>query len=161
MKSRGGQISRLISIPCLPDPSVGGKCRLCSGMFIPQEQEVQDSSPVKGQQGQFMLFFFFFFIIWLRRVSAAARRLLTASWGVFPGGTQALQLLRLIGSVVVLCALACDMWDVGSQFPNQESNLHCKADYWLLDRHESPPIHAFKEQNLEPLARHSSMNPRL
>lgn len=60
MKSRGGQISRLIFIPCLPDPSVGGKCRLCSGMFIPQEQEVQDSSPVKGQQGQFMLFFFFF-----------------------------------------------------------------------------------------------------
>ena len=49
--------------------------------------------------------------MWLRRVSVAGFRLLTASWGVFPGGTPALQLLWLVGSVVVLCALA--LWHVG------------------------------------------------
>ena len=79
-------------------------------MFIPQEQGVQDSSLVKGQQGQFM-HFFFFLIIWLRWVLVAACRLLTASWGIFPCGTQALQLLWLIGSVVVVCELA--LWHVG------------------------------------------------
>lgn len=134
MKSRGGQISRFIAIPYFPNPPVGGICRLCSGMFIPQEQEVQDSSPVKGQQGQFMLFL----KNYVAPSSLSCR--IQASHCIMRGlpwwypGSPVVVACRLSSCAVRTCPVTCGMWGLSSPTRNQTCIARQITDYWTATK---------------------------
>ena len=139
MKSRGGQVFRFIAIPYLPNPPVGGICRLCSGMFIPQEQEVQDSSLVKGQQGQFMLFlFFFFFINYLASLSLScsmqASRCIMRDLPLWYPGSPVVVVPRLGSCGVRACPVTCGMRDLSSPTRNQTCIARQITDYWTTTK---------------------------
>lgn len=93
------------------------------------KNKVQDSSPVKGQQGQFIAF--------KKLCGSSVSVLIQAShciMRVFPGGTGSPVVVacRLSSCAVRTCPVTCGMWGLSSPTRNQTCIARQITDYWTI-----------------------------